>query len=118
LIGIVLTSSSLAPLNNFADAKPGNPQMTTCVTFWQEPPRPRQSEGILLSVRRWIREGRGVLFLPYQANEIESLRNLISAWMRLAIFEVMSGPEGVTGESGSPSMSSMRWVRSTVLKMH
>ena len=54
----------------------------------------RQGEGNLLSVRRWIREGKGVLFLPYQANQIASLRNLISAWMRLAIFEAMSAPEG------------------------
>ena len=54
----------------------------------------RQTEGNLLSVRQWIREGRGVLFLPYHANEIASLSNLISAWMRLAIFETLSGPEG------------------------
>ena len=54
----------------------------------------RQSEGNLLSVRRWIREGRGVLFLPYSANEIASLSNLISAWMRLAIFETMNCAEG------------------------
>ena len=54
----------------------------------------RQSEGEALSVRRWIREGRGVLFLPYNANEIASLRNSISTWMRLAIFEAMSAPEG------------------------
>lgn len=60
----------------------------------------RQSEGTDLkkapgfSIRRWIREGRGVLFLPYHANEIASLRSLISAWMRLAIFETMSAKEG------------------------
>ena len=52
------------------------------------------AEGNALSVRRWIREGRGVLFLPYRANEIASLSNLISAWMRLAIFETLSAPEG------------------------
>ena len=54
----------------------------------------RQKEGDLFSVRRWIREGKGVLFLPYQANEIASVSTLISAWMRLAIFETMSGAEG------------------------
>ena len=54
----------------------------------------RQSEGNMLSVRRWIREGRGVLFLPYHANEIASLSRLISTWMRLAIFETLSGAEG------------------------
>jgi hypothetical protein len=35
-----------------------------------------------------------VLFLPYRANEIATLRSLISTWMRLAIFETMSQPEG------------------------
>jgi hypothetical protein len=54
----------------------------------------RQVGGEPLSVRKWIREGRGVLFLPYRANEIASLRTLISAWMRLAIFETMSAKEG------------------------
>lgn len=47
-----------------------------------------------LSIRDWVREGRGVLFLPYQATEIASLRSLISTWMRLAIFEAMNVGEG------------------------
>jgi type IV secretory pathway TraG/TraD family ATPase VirD4 len=55
-----------------------------------------------LSVRAWVREGRaglgkgrgGVLFLPYKAVEIAALRRLISAWMRLSIFEAMNGEEG------------------------
>jgi hypothetical protein len=64
-----------------------------------------------LSVRDWIRSGgkgrvsdregggshgpsRGVLFLPYRANEIATLRSIISTWMRLAIYETMSQPEG------------------------
>ena len=46
-----------------------------------------------LSVREWIRTGRGVLFLPYRANEIATLRTIISTWMRLAIFEAMSQGE-------------------------
>ena len=46
------------------------------------------------SIRRWVREGRGVVFLPYGANEIASVRALISTWMRLAIFETLSAPEG------------------------
>jgi hypothetical protein len=44
------------------------------------------------SVRRWVRGGRGVLFLPYRAGEIAALRTLIASWMRLAIFETMDGP--------------------------
>jgi hypothetical protein len=54
----------------------------------------RQTDGELLSVKNWIREGRGVLFLPYRANEIASLRNIISTWMRLAIFESMNAAAG------------------------
>lgn len=54
----------------------------------------RQTEGKALSVRKWIREGRGVLSLPYRANEIASLQNVISTWMRLAIFETMNAKEG------------------------
>jgi hypothetical protein len=55
-----------------------------------------------LSARAWVREGRaglgagrgGVLFLPYKAVEIAALRRLISAWMRLSIFEAMNCEEG------------------------
>jgi type IV secretory pathway TraG/TraD family ATPase VirD4 len=46
-----------------------------------------------LSVRNWVRTGHGVLFLPYSANEIATLRSIISTWMRLAIFETMSQAE-------------------------
>jgi hypothetical protein len=47
-----------------------------------------------LSIRRWVREGKGVLFLPYSAGQIAALRTLISTWMRTAIFETMNLPEG------------------------
>lgn len=53
-----------------------------------------QTAGTAFSIRKWIREGRGVLFLPYHADQIASLRNIISTWMRLAIFETLSGQEG------------------------
>lgn len=54
------------------------------------------------SVRQWVREGAskraggagGVLFLPYRAGEIAVLRSMISAWMRLGIFEAMDREEG------------------------
>jgi len=48
----------------------------------------------LFSIRQWIKEGRGVLFLPYQADQIAALRAIISTWMRIAIFETMSSGEG------------------------
>jgi Type IV secretion-system coupling protein DNA-binding domain len=52
-----------------------------------------QSSRDSLSVRSWIRTGHGVLFLPYSANEIATLRSIISTWMRLAIFEAMNQSE-------------------------
>jgi type IV secretory pathway TraG/TraD family ATPase VirD4 len=50
--------------------------------------------GAPLSVRSWVRTGTGVLFLPYSAGQIAALRSLISTWLRIAIFESMSQPEG------------------------
>jgi hypothetical protein len=56
----------------------------------------RQS-GAPFSVREWVRRGRdgqgGVLFIPYRAPQIAALRSTVSAWMRIAIFEAMDGPE-------------------------
>ncbi len=53
-----------------------------------------QDAGQPLSIREWIRgEPSGspsrALFLPYRASHIATLRGLISAWIRLAIFETM-----------------------------
>lgn len=45
-----------------------------------------------LAVRSWIRSGTGVLFVPYQADQIAGLRSLIAAWIRLAIFRTLSLP--------------------------
>jgi type IV secretory pathway TraG/TraD family ATPase VirD4 len=42
------------------------------------------------SVRDWIDEGRGVLFMPYEAGQIAALRTAIATWVRLAIFQTMS----------------------------
>jgi hypothetical protein len=49
--------------------------------------------GTELSVRDWVNNGKGVLFIPYQAGQIAALRSTISAWMRLAIFETMNRGE-------------------------
>jgi type IV secretory pathway TraG/TraD family ATPase VirD4 len=48
------------------------------------------------SVRAWVADGdaRGCLFLPYKAQQIAALRSLIATWVRLAIFEALSGHEG------------------------
>jgi hypothetical protein len=61
-----------------------------------------RQQGAPFSVRTWVSKGSarqaggsgGVLFLPYKAGEIAALRSMISAWMRLAIFEAMNREEG------------------------
>jgi type IV secretory pathway TraG/TraD family ATPase VirD4 len=61
-----------------------------------------RQKGTPFSVRSWVSEGAsreaggsgGVLFLPYKAGEIAALRSMISAWMRIAIFEAMNRGEG------------------------
>jgi hypothetical protein len=47
------------------------------------------------SVRAWVRrrDSASLLFIPYKAGQIAALRAMIAAWMRLAIFEAMSGSE-------------------------
>jgi len=42
------------------------------------------------SVRRWIREDQGSLWIPYSANQIAALRGLASCWMNIAILETLS----------------------------
>jgi type IV secretory pathway TraG/TraD family ATPase VirD4 len=53
-----------------------------------------QQQSRPLSVKEWVRSGSGVLFIPYRANQIAALRSMVSAWMRLGIFEAMSAPAG------------------------
>jgi type IV secretory pathway TraG/TraD family ATPase VirD4 len=47
------------------------------------------------SVRAWVRarSAPGSLFIPYKAGQIAALKSMIATWVRLAIFEAMSGPE-------------------------
>jgi hypothetical protein len=53
----------------------------------------KDAKGEAMGVRDWMRKGTGTLFIPYQASQISSLRNLVSAWMRLGITELMEMPE-------------------------
>jgi type IV secretory pathway TraG/TraD family ATPase VirD4 len=57
----------------------------------------RQNESAApLSIRQWVRgeqQGLGALFLPYSAGQTAALGSAISAWLRIAIFETMSGTE-------------------------
>ncbi len=58
-----------------------------------------QQKAAPFSVRRWIQSSQesaaqSVLFIPYRAGQIAALRSMVSAWMRLAIFEAMTCGEG------------------------
>jgi type IV secretory pathway TraG/TraD family ATPase VirD4 len=61
----------------------------------------REQHANPLSIRQWIRSADNplaapstrALFLPYSATQIAALRSIISAWLRLAIFETMNGDE-------------------------
>ncbi|MGH8322546.1 MAG: type IV secretion system DNA-binding domain-containing protein [Steroidobacteraceae bacterium] len=54
----------------------------------------RKHPGRAVSVKEWVKRGHGVLFLPYQAEQIAAVRSVISTWMRLAIFQTMGLGEG------------------------
>lgn len=47
-------------------------------------------EGDGFSIRQWVRNGSGSLWMPYTANQIAALRGLISCWMNLTIVETLS----------------------------
>lgn len=53
----------------------------------------RVQKGDGFSIRRWLEEGIGVLFLPYRADQVAALRSIISTWMRIAIFQTLSQDE-------------------------
>lgn len=55
----------------------------------------RGQRGRRFSVRHWVRSGRGVLFIPYYSGQVERLRAVISAWIKLAMSETLRG--GVEG---------------------
>jgi Type IV secretion-system coupling protein DNA-binding domain len=54
----------------------------------------RRQTGPVFSLSDWVKAGRGVLFLPYRADQIGALRSVISVWMRITICETLSLPEG------------------------
>lgn len=47
-------------------------------------------KGEPFSIRRWVREGAGSLWMPYAGNQVAALRGLISGWMNIAIMETLS----------------------------
>jgi hypothetical protein len=55
----------------------------------------RREAANAISVRKSIREGRGVLFLTYKAGETAALRRIVSIGMRLAIFETINAEPAI-----------------------
>ncbi len=55
----------------------------------------QQQRSVPFSVRGWVRGpgAPGALFITYKAAQVAALRSMIATWMRLAIFEAMSGSE-------------------------
>ena len=82
---------------------PGRAAMNGCsprYAPWRQVASPRCNTspdrmGRPLVLRHWVRNptGHRALFLPYSATQIAALRSLISAWLRLCIFETMSGSD-------------------------
>lgn len=44
------------------------------------------------SIRRWVREGRGWLWLPYQDDQLEALKPLLATWLDIASTAATSLP--------------------------
>jgi type IV secretory pathway TraG/TraD family ATPase VirD4 len=42
------------------------------------------------SIKKWVREGKGCLFMTYKESQLDSLRPMLGAWFSLAIKEVLS----------------------------
>jgi len=55
----------------------------------------RWPAGPAFSVRHWVRQGGGALFIPYSGRQIAALRSLIATWLGLVIYEALSQEEGV-----------------------
>lgn len=49
-------------------------------------------EGEPFSIRRWVRNQSGSLWMPYAANQVAALRGVVSCWMNIAILETLSLP--------------------------
>ncbi len=86
----LLAGTSAAPLVESGNERMFGSVRSIAMSRLAALPAIMHQQGATLSVRRWIREGTGVLYLPYQADQIATLRHLVSAWMRLAIFETMT----------------------------
>lgn len=44
------------------------------------------------SVRKWVKDGDGWLFLPYQADQLDALKDLLSCWLSVAGNQILGMP--------------------------
>lgn len=65
-------------------------------------------DGEPFSIRQWVREERGSLWMPYAANQVAALRGLVSCWMNIAILETLSLRRRAIAGASSRSTSSTR----------
>jgi type IV secretory pathway TraG/TraD family ATPase VirD4 len=90
----ILAGSAAQPLLAGTDSRMFRAARSTATPVFNALKYAKGTGGDPLSIRKWIREGRGVLFLPYSAGQIAALKTLIATWLRLGIFETMSLGEG------------------------
>jgi type IV secretory pathway TraG/TraD family ATPase VirD4 len=63
------------------------------MTPFLEPMRHLKSiQGAPFSIREWLNNGQGSLYIPYKAAQISALQGLVSAWLGLSIYETLSMP--------------------------
>ena len=91
---LILQGTSAAPLVESGNERMFGSVRSIAMSRLAALPVIQRQSGVHCSVRQWVREGSGVLYLPYKADQIATLRHLVSAWMRLAIFETMALGEG------------------------
>lgn len=53
-----------------------------------------QGNGRPFSIRQWVREGKGSLWLPYRINQLARLRGTIGTWLSVAIMETLEPAGG------------------------
>jgi len=98
----LLNGTSAAPLLESGNDRMFGSVRGTVITAVRVLEYTTRQQAPAFSVRNWIRNGAatsaggkgGALFLPYKAGQIAALRSIISAWMRIAIFEAMDRREG------------------------
>ena len=101
-LGVLLESTAAGPFLEEGNERMFGSVRSTASSAVRVLEYTTRQEGTPFYIRQWVKHGAarraggkgGVLFLPYKAGEIAALRSIISAWMRIAIFEAMGRSEG------------------------